>query len=498
MTLRSRLVLGLITIAIILVIPLLIAVQALDSLQRDARALRDREFAASLLLGRLREGLNDLRRQETALLFVHDEATRNVMEKQVNIIAHMADSLEMFNLDKSADDVRRSITDIVTWAPREYEAALADHRDEAEQISSAHLVPALGQADRSVLEAERALRERTAQRVASAASSISQAKNVTALAEVVALAIAALIALWLTRYISRPVRELERGMASVANGVFSYRLPLSQSRRDEFGRLAASFQEMTKQLTELDKLKAEFVSVASHELKTPINVIQGYLQLLEEGVYGPLTEKQRGVMETLSGQLQALGRLVKQLLDVSRFEAGGGKLEVRRVNLGAFLDDLERAFHVLALQREIRFVVRRGDGLPEEVMWDADRMNEVLGNLLSNAFKFTGRTGTVELTVDPLDSGAIQIDVRDSGAGIPQEQLPHVFDKFFQADNQDAASAKGSGLGLAIAKSIVEAHGGTINCESTPGVGTTFTIVLPTRTTGRRTSVPQVVPAHAA
>jgi signal transduction histidine kinase len=498
MTLRSRLVLGLITIAIILVIPLLIAVQALDRLQRDARALRDREFAASLLLGRMREGLNDLRREETALLFVHDEATRNVMARQVNVITHMADSLEMFNLDKSADDVRRTIADIVAWAPREYEAALADRRDEAEQISSTHLVPALGQADRSVLDAERALRQRTAQRVASAASAITQAKNVTGAAEVVALAIAALIALWLTRYISRPVRELERGMASVANGVFSYKLPLSPSRQDEFGRLAASFEEMTKQLTELDKLKAEFVSVASHELKTPINVVQGYLQLLQEGIYGPLTEKQRGVMETLAGQIQSLARLVKQLLDVSRFEAGGGKLDVRRLSLGHFLDELERAFHVLALQREIRFVVRRGEGLPDDVMWDADRMNEVLGNLLSNAFKFTPRAGTVELSVDTVDGGAVQIEVRDSGAGIPQEQLPHIFEKFYQADNQRAASTTGSGLGLAIAKSIVEAHGGTISCDSTPGVGTTFTITLPTRTTSRRTSVPRVVPAEAA
>jgi signal transduction histidine kinase len=498
MTLRSRLILGLITIAVILVIPLLIAVQALDRLQRDARALRDREFAASLLVGRLREGLSDLRRQETALLFVHDEATRDVMEKQVNILAHMADSLEMFNLAKSADDVRRTVADIVAWAPREYGAALADRRDDAEQISQTHLVPAISQADRSVVEAERDLRIRTAQRVAAAASAIDRAKNVTAAAELVALVLAALIALWLTRYISHPVRELERGMGSVASGVFTYKLPLSPSRRDEFGRLASSFEEMTRQLAELDKLKAEVVSVASHELKTPINVVQGYLQLLEEGVYGQLNEQQRGVLETLNGQIQTLARLVKQLLDVSRFEAGGGKLEVRRVKLGSFFDELERAFHVLALQREIRFVVRRGEGLPDEVMWDVDRMNEVLGNLLSNAFKFTGRNGTVELAVEPVDGDTVQIEVRDSGAGIPAEQLPHVFEKFFQADNQRAASAKGSGLGLAIAKTIVEAHGGTITCDSTPGVGTTFTLVLPTRTSGRRTSVPRAVPAEAA
>src|SRR5204863_5790964 len=241
----------------------------------------------------------------------------------------------------------------------------------------------------------------------------------------------ALIGVWLTASIARPVRELEEGMEAVANGNLAYKLPLSTSRGDEFGRLAASFAEMSKQLAELDKLKAEFVSVASHELKTPINVVQGYVQLLDEGVYGDLSDKQRGVLQTLEAQIQSLARLVKQLLDVSRFEAGGGKLEVRRVQLGNFLDDLERAFQVLALQRDIRFLVRRGEGLPDEVMWDADRMNEVLGNLLSNAFKFTARGGEVELSVDSLD-GTVTIDVRDSGAGIPADQLPHIFEKFFQ------------------------------------------------------------------
>jgi signal transduction histidine kinase len=496
MTLRSRLIVGLLTIAVILVIPLLIAVQAMDRLHRDARALRDKEFAASLLLGRLREGLNDLRRQETALLFVHDAHTRDVMERQLNVVAALADSLKGFNLDKSADAVSGTISDIVAWAPHEYAAALADRRDEAEQISSTHLVPAITSADRSMLEAERALRQRTVERVASAAVEISRAKNVSATAEIGALILAALIGIWLTRSIARPVRALEEGMEAVASGNLGYKLPVSRSRGDEFGRLAASFEEMTKQLIELDKLKAEFVSVASHELKTPINVVQGYVQLLDEGVYGTLTDKQRAVLGTLESQIQSLARLVKQLLDVSRFDAGGGKLDLRRIQLGHFLDELERAFHVLAVQRSIRFLVRRGEGLPEEVTWDSDRMNEVLGNLLSNAFKFTPRGGAVELGIEAID-GSVQIEVRDSGAGIPPEQIPHIFEKFFQADNQVEGSVKGSGLGLAIAKSIVEAHGGTIQCDSTPGGGTTFTIVLPTRTNAR-TSVPRRQPAEVA
>jgi signal transduction histidine kinase len=269
-------------------------------------------------------------------------------------------------------------------------------------------------------------------------------------------------------------------MRAVADGDLTYRLGTAPSKSDEFGQLAASFTEMTRQLSELDKLKAEFVSVASHELKTPINVMIGYLQLLEEGVYGQVDERHAEVHRTLVAQANTLARLVKQLLDVSRFEAGGGRLELRSVNLDSMLAELERSFHVLAIQREIAFRVEREEGLPREVYWDDDRINEVLGNLLSNAFKFTPHGGTVSLTIEP-DNGSVIMRVQDTGAGIPPEQLPRIFEKFYQADNQRAARAGGAGLGLAIAKEIVEAHGGWISCESTLGVGTTFTIRLPAR-----------------
>jgi len=252
---------------------------------------------------------------------------------------------------------------------------------------------------------------------------------------------------------------------------------------------------MTRQLTELDKLKAEFVSVASHELKTPINVIVGYLQLLDEGVYGPLTDTQLEVHRTINAQAGTLLRLVKQLLDVSRFEAGGGRLEPRAIRLEELANDLERAFHVLAMQREIAFRVVRQDGLPDSVQWDLDRIHEVLGNLLSNAFKFTPRHGSVELAFAAADDG-VRICVHDTGAGIPAEQLPRIFEKFYQADNQRAAGAAGTGLGLAIAKQIVDAHGGAISCESTPGRGTTFIMTLPMRAT-RRTSMQRIPPAAA-
>lgn len=487
MTLRSRLAIGLAAIAIILVVPLFLAVRALERLQADAHALRDREFAASLLIGRLREGLNDVRQRENALAIVHDGASRDAMAAAVRHLAALTDSLERYDLDESARDVRGAVDSIEAYAPQEYEAALAGQGHAADTISARFLAPALQKADHAVLIAEGALRRRTQQRVEEATDEMSSAEHISLVAFLLAAIVAAAIAVWLALSISRPVTELELGMRAVADGDFDHRLRISATRTDEFGRLAESFDDMARQLAELDRLKAEFVSVASHELKTPVNVIMGYLELLQEGVYGPLTEKQHEILDTIANQSKGLARLTKQLLDVSRFEAGGSKLEPRRMQLGKLLDDLESAFNVLALQRQVHFAVVRRPGVPDEVVWDPDRINEVLGNLLSNAFKFTERGGEVELTVERVD-GAVQMEVRDSGAGIPEAQLPHIFEKFYQADNQAAAAHAGTGLGLAIAKQIVDAHRGTIHCESTPGVGTTFTIVLPIQATTRRTS----------
>jgi signal transduction histidine kinase len=478
MTLRARLAAGMLAIAIVLVVPLVLALHSLEALHQSALGLRNTEFAASLLLGRIRGRTENLRRAEDALLIIHDSASQVRMSTEVAALSAMADSLEEYALDSAAQQLGTAIGAVDVAAPREYAAALARRSARADSISAHDVRPAIVRIERWTAAAEASLRERTGDRVAAAADSAERARQFSAAVLAFATLLATAIAAWLTRSVSGPVEELEAGMQAVSEGEFGHRLALAPARHDEFGRLAASFATMARQLAELDKLKAEFVSVASHELKTPVNVLLGYLQLLEEGVYGELTERQLEVCQTLEVQCQAIGRLVKQLLDVSRFEAGGGKLEPRPFALQDLLDDLATSFHVLARQRNVNFIVTSDPRVPREVVWDPDRISEVLGNLLSNAFKFTPRGGHVDLDVD-ADGDHVHMKVHDSGAGIPAAQLPRIFDKFFQADNQVAAAAEGTGLGLAIAKNIVEAHRGTITANSTPGVGTTFAITLP-------------------
>jgi signal transduction histidine kinase len=365
----------------------------------------------------------------------------------------------------------------------------------ADSISERHIVPAIRAleqlADRLQDEVSR-----NAQVKASDAERSAREASVMSVYFITAAGLGVLgIAAWLTRSIGRPVEELERGMAAVAAGSFGHRLQIARTRRDELGRLAASFEQMAERLAELDRLKAEFVSVASHELKTPVNVILGYVTLLQDGLYGDVAATQREVLGTIEGQARSLGRLVQHLLDVSRFQAGAARLDLRPLALHPFLAEVERSYRVLAVQRDVGFTVTASGLLPEVVTWDRDRMTEVLGNLLSNGFKFTPARGRVEVTVTalPVTEGGggerIHVEVRDTGVGIAAEELPHIFGKFFQADNQSVATTPGSGLGLAISKEIVEAHGGTITVDSTVGVGTRFSILVPAHAQPRATDV---------
>jgi signal transduction histidine kinase len=489
MTLRLRLALGLTAIALIFALPVFFAVRALDRMREETAGVRDREFSATLILGRMRENAVSLGQDAQLMALFPSDTTRQNTENRLTALRDLTDSLARMIRPSEAALLQGSIRDVELRAPRVYAAAAAGQTQKADSLLDQYFAPALASLDRAVLQVERILQERTRQTVESLRVEAALARRNSAIGLGGVGVLALLISVWLARSIGRPVAELDRGMRAVAEGQFDYRLNLNGSGRDEFGRLASSFRSMATQLTELDRLRGEFLSVASHELRTPINVIQGYVQLLEEDTYGPLSPQQRDVMRTLESQTDSLGRLVGQLLDVGRYDAGGGKLELKAVDLAQFIQRLDDTFRVLALQKGVNFVIERGARLPTRVLWDEDRMNEVLGNLLSNAFKFTDRGGCVTLAIRS-EADRVQMHVRDTGAGIPAPQLQFIFDKFYQADNQNRSALRGVGLGLAIAKSIVTAHGGTIGVDSMVGKGTNFTINLPVRGRSRRTPTP--------
>jgi signal transduction histidine kinase len=494
-TLRFRLALGLAAVAVLLAAPLVLALRALRDASASAGRLRGQEVAAALMIGRSRAGTAQARAADITLVFVPEDTNAlPYLAQGTRALRTTADSLSQYNLDAEAAVLRASARRLDEVGPRERAAAAAGDTARAGRISELEFAPAVRDAEAALTRAERALRqgaEERSEKVRDAAAvAVGQALALFAAAAAGAIA----VSVWLTRSISGPVRDLVRGMAAVAGGRFDHRLRVATSRPDEFGALAVSYDAMTERLAELDRIKAEFVSVASHELKTPINVMLGYVALVQEGLYGPVTTAQADVLRTVEAQGQQLARLVQHLLDVSRFRAGAGRIEPRPVALRPFLGDLERAHAVLARQRGLTLTLAADAALPEVVSWDVDRMSEVLGNLLSNAVKFTPEGGRVSLIAEPAPDlaavdlkrpgPALRLVVEDTGVGIAPAQLPHIFDKFYQADNQARASAAGTGLGLAIAKQIVEAHGGVIGVESTPEVGTRFVMLVPVDAAG--------------
>src|SRR5688500_12201205 len=259
MTIRTRLGLGFLAVAVILVLPLVVALRALERLQDETIALRDNEFAASLLLGRMRSDTDELRQAETALLLFPSDSTHRRISTAIDALALLTDSLDHYQLDSAALNVRSAMLEVRQHLPVEYADALARRTVEAGRTSEERMLPAITRIERTLVQAERSLRQRTIGRVQETADAGGAARRLSAVSLVLAALLAGAIAVGLTRSVSHPVRDLERGMAAVANGDFEHRLSIGASGGNEFGRLAQSFETMSRQLAVLVKLKAELV-----------------------------------------------------------------------------------------------------------------------------------------------------------------------------------------------------------------------------------------------
>jgi signal transduction histidine kinase len=250
----------------------------------------------------------------------------------------------------------------------------------------------------------------------------------------------------------------------------------------ERGELLALRGRQLQELRDLDRLKTEFVSSASHELRTPITSIRGYLDILVEGEAGELTEEQRGFLEVVDRNAHRLQALVEDLLVVSRIESGRLELSVRDVDLIALSGRVVESMAPQLAQGGIR-LTRRGSGCLE-IPVDERRIEQLLTNIVANAVKFSESGGEITLTVSEVDGGA-ELTVADRGIGMSPRDRGHLFEKFFRAGSATERGIPGTGLGLAICKGIVEAHGGTIAVDSVLGEGTTVHVHIP-RLRGQR------------
>ncbi|MGH7700484.1 MAG: HAMP domain-containing sensor histidine kinase, partial [Gemmatimonadales bacterium] len=301
---------------------------------------------------------------------------------------------------------------------------------------------------------------------------------------VVALAVALAVGFWTTWRLTQPLGRLGDAMATVAAGDFVAPADLPHGQQDEIGDLARSFRSMTERLAELDHVKGEFVNAISHDLKAPLGMIGTCAELIEEAGKEPLAPKQRELLATIREHVRLLGERVNKLLHLSRLEAGGFPIQPEPVPVRQVFDALRRAYGAEAERRGLALTVDVDASLPTLMTVDTDCFyNEILGNLVSNALKFTPRGGRVEVRAwgakqdGERTSDALHVTVTDSGIGIPTAEVPFVFLKYYQVGGRRRGD--GAGLGLAIVRHAVEAHEGMVTVDSTSGRGTSFHVTLP-------------------
>jgi signal transduction histidine kinase len=486
--LREQLILTIVIVSVLCIGPSIYAVLRLNALKNIANTSIRMHGKAYSSLGSYGKRLGDVNRIESSYIVTGEPVTKLARDSALNDAKLDLDGLEAAGYASEAKPARAHLDRIVAMI-RDIDGIIAAGQLDSATAKFERVKTQFAAAQRtndvilSAIDEQANYGSRRATEITTGAITTTEA--VIAISLVIALAIGG----YMTRMLLRPVAQLRHSMARVAGGSFDVQDNLPFHRHDEIGDLSRSFRGMTQRLAGLDKLKAEFMSISTHELKTPINVIGGYAELIQEGVYGEINEKQDVALRSIREQSKILTQMVNQLLDVSRIEAGGMQLEMHEVVVRDLLERVQRTFMALAQKQDISFEVKIEPNTPNVIPGDGDRLrDQVLGNLISNAFKFTPNGGRVEVRAWQQDQW-LYMCVEDTGTGIPEEQQAHVFDKFYQVAGK--ARSKGAGLGLTIAHEVVQGHGGEISVRSEPGKGTTFELRLPT-------TREQAAQAHAA
>jgi signal transduction histidine kinase len=286
-------------------------------------------------------------------------------------------------------------------------------------------------------------------------------------AGIVAIAASLAVAVWVTR----PLAHMAEAARRIANGHYDQRV--QYRAHDEIGDFSQAFNEMAAKLETTEKLRSELLATIAHELRTPLTTIQGYMEGLIDGVI----PEEPQTYEMVRGEAGRLSRLVGDIQRLSRLEAGAEHFEPQSVEVAAALQRAAESVRPLFEEKDLRLALESPEGLPK-VWADPDKLHQVLLNLLTNAYRYTPDGGSVVVHARE-DADAVIFSVTDTGIGIPEDDLPHIFERFYRVDKSRSSGSGGSGIGLAVTKSLVEQSGGAVSARSVPGEGTTVSFTLP-------------------
>lgn len=285
------------------------------------------------------------------------------------------------------------------------------------------------------------------------------------------LLLALVMGMILARAITRPLNALNRASQAIAAGDLQQKVPVES--QDEIGQLAESFNRMSEEVARVNRLRQQMTADVAHDLRSPLTVIGGYIESMRDGVLPPTPER----LGLIYAEIERLQRLVEDLRTLSLADAGSLPLDPQPASPKAILDRAAGLFQLRAQQQNLSLRVEADPDLPE-VAVDETRIIQVMDNLLANALRYTPAGGEITLSAR-AEEGTVRFTVRDTGVGIPPEELGQIFERFHRADPSRHTEMGESGLGLAIVKAIVEAHGGQVWAESALNQGTSVHLRLP-------------------
>ena len=295
----------------------------------------------------------------------------------------------------------------------------------------------------------------------------------------VAVVLAAALGLAMVQLLARgmtsPLRDMAAAASAMARGDYDRRVQATSG--DEVGELARAFNAMAADLADVERMRRDLVANVSHELRTPIGALQALLENLADGV----SEPDPATLRTALAQTERLGRLVEQLLDLSRLESGGLALDPISFGVRELLEQATRECELGDRPVRLKVCVQPGD---LQATGDPERMHQVVANLLDNAVRHSPDDGRVWLSAHN-GGGSVVLEVADEGPGIPEEEAQRVFERFYRSDAARSTRDGGTGLGLAIARWIVDAHGGSIRAEQRDPQGCRMVLELPAGTGDR-------------
>jgi signal transduction histidine kinase len=287
-----------------------------------------------------------------------------------------------------------------------------------------------------------------------------------------AATLAILLGIFFTRWLTSPLRDLTGAIQKMSKGDLNQQVKVRS--RDEVGKLGSAFNTMSSELAKSNQLRKQMTADIAHDLRTPLTVLNGYLEALQDGVL-PANKERFAIMYS---EVQQLSGLVEDLRTLSLADAGELSMNPQKVSPRGLLEQSFANFSYQAKKFKVKLIMEADEDLPQ-VMVDPQRMEQVLDNLISNAMRYVKKGGKIVLSAVAREDN-VALSVEDDGEGIALEVLPHVFERFYRGDGSRNGSSGESGLGLAIAKSLVEAVGGTINAFSQgAGKGSIFTVTLP-------------------